>query len=250
MPPVFMAELDLERTLIDYGLRPKQAKVYLATLEVGSGPILKIASQAGLARSTTEIVLVSLLEKGLVSSFKKKRVRYFSADDPHTIVSSLKEKTTIMERALPKFMAVYGSKKSRPTVRFYEGKKGMKIILDEILNEAERLISFGSPADLFATLEDFPEFVKKRVELKIPVKVIMRDSPKARERKALAPQQLREVRLMSEDYEYHGLFYIWNDKIAMFSFGEDLSAIVIESKELTEMQKAAFNFMWDNLSDK
>jgi len=245
-----MAESHLERTLIDYGLRPRQAKVYLATLEVGSGPILKIARQAGLARSTTEVVLISLLEKGLVSSFKKKRVRYFSADDPHTIVSSLKEKTTIMERALPKFMAVYGSKKSRPTVRFYEGKKGMKIILDEILNEAERLISFGSPADLFATLEDFPEFVKKRVELKIPVKVIMRDSPKARERKALAPQQLREVRLMSEDYEYHGLFYIWNDKIAMFSFGEDLSAIVIESKELTEMQKAAFNFMWDNLSDK
>jgi len=245
-----MAELDLERTLIDYGLRPKQAKVYLATLQVGSGPILKIAQQAGLARSTTEIVLNTLLDKGLVSSFKKKRVRYFSADDPHTIIGSLKEKTTIMERALPKFMAVYGSSKSRPTVRFYEGKPGMKIILEEILNEAKSLLSFASVEDLFATLENYPDFVKKRVELKIPVRVILRDSPKARERKVLGPQHLREVRLIPEHYDYHGLFYIWNDKIAMFSFGEDLSAILIESQELSQMQRASFNFMWDSLEPK
>src|SRR3989338_11711458 len=148
MPPVFMAESNLERTLIDYGLRPKQAKVYLATLQVGSGPILKIAQQAGLARSTTEIVLNTLLDKGLVSSFKKKRVKYFSADDPHTIIGTMKEKTTIMERALPKFMAVYGSSKTRPSVRFYEGKAGIKIILEEILNEAKNLMSIGSPDDL------------------------------------------------------------------------------------------------------
>jgi len=245
-----MAELDLERTLIDYGLRPKQAKVYLATLQLGSGPILKIARQAGLARSTTEIVLASLLEKGLVSYFKKKRVKYFSADDPHTIIGTMKEKTTIMERALPKFMAVYGSSKTRPSVRFYEGKAGIKIILEEILNEAKNLMSIGSPDDLFSTIESFPEFVKKRLELKIPIKVIMKDSAKARERKNLGPQQLREARLTPEQYEYHGTFYIWNDKIAMISLTEELSAIVIESKELAQMQKAAFNFMWDSLEVK
>ena len=245
MPPVFMAELDLERTLIDYGLRPKQAKVYLATLQVGSGPILKIAQQAGLARSTTEIVLTSLLEKGLVSSFKKKRVRYFSADDPHTIVGTLKEKTSIIERALPKFMAVYGSSKSRPTARFYEGTIGMKIILQEILEEAKNLLTFGSAEDLFSTLESFPEFVKKRLELKIPIKAILKDSAKVRERKFLGPQQLREVRLIPEHYDYHGLFYVWNDKIAMFSFGADLSALVIESKELAQVQRSLFQALWD-----
>ena len=245
-----MAESNLERTLIDYGLRPKQAKVYLATLQVGSGPILKIAQQAGLARSTTELVLESLLDRGLVSSFKKKRVRYFSADDPHTIISSLKEKTAIIERALPKFMAVYGSTKSRPAVRFYEGKAGMQIILQEILDEAKSLFSFGSAEDLFSTLESFPEFVKKRLELKIPIKVILRDSPKARERQVLGPQQLREVRLVSPDYDYHGMFYIWNDKIAMFSFGDDLTALIIESAELAQMQKAAFQVMWDSLEMK
>ncbi len=245
-----MAESDLERTLIDYGLRPKQAKVYLATLQVGSGPILKIAQQAGLARSTTEIVLASLLEKGLVSVFKKKSVKYFSADDPHTIISSLKEKTTIIERALPKFMALYGSSKARPAVRFYEGKPGMKIILQEILDEAKSLLSFGSAEDLFATLESFPDFVKKRLELKVPIKVILKDSAKARERKLLGSQQLREVRLVSGNYDYHGLFYIWNDKVAMFSFGSDLSALVIESKDISKMQKAAFDIMWDGLDAK
>ena len=88
---------------------------------------------------------------------------------------------------------------------------------------------------------------KKKKKKKIKKKVILRDSPKARERQVLGPQQLREVRLVSPDYDYHGMFYIWNDKIALFSFGDDLTALVIESAELAQMQKAAFQVMWGSL---
>ena len=250
MPPVFMAESPLERILIEYGLRQKQAKVYLACLEVGSGTVLKIAQAAGMPRSTTELELNHLLDRGLVSIYKKKSVKYFSADDPHSLLNLLEEKSELIQRALPKFVSIYGSNKTRPSVRFYEGRQGLKLVLGEILAEAKELISLGSAEDLFKVLEYFPEFEKKRVERKIPVKVILIDSPKARERKLLGPQQLRQVRLIPETYSYHGQYNVWNNKIAMFSFGRNLSAVVIESQELAQMQKAAFNFMWDSLEPK
>jgi len=240
--------MQLEKTLKEYGLNEKQAKVYLACLQVGSGPVLKIAEKAGLARSSTELVLRSLQQKGLVSSFYKKSIRHFSAEDPHAIVASLKERTEMMEEALPKFMAMYRSTKNHPSVRFYEGERAMKLILNEILDEATELLCFASAEDLFSTIEGFGDFVKKRMQARIPLRVILRDSSKAQERKVLGPQELREVRLISEEYEYHGLIYVWKDKIAMFSFADDLSAIVIESKELAQVQREMFSALWVNLT--
>lgn len=240
--------MDLYNILIEYGLREKQARVYLACLEVGSAPILKIARQAGLARSTTELELEALLDRGLVSSFKKKRIRYFSADDPHTIVNSLKDKTELIQRFLPKFMALYGSNKQRPSVRFYEGKSGMKLILNEILSEAKEILCFSSAEDLFGTIEEFSEFVKQRVKAKIPIKVILRNTEKAQERKQLGPSELRQVKLISKDFEYHGLIYIWNEKIAMFSFKGDFVALAIESKELAQVQRSLFSALWQGLA--
>ena len=239
---------DLQKILIEYGLKEKQAKVYLACLQVGSGSVLKIAEKAGLPRSTTELILKSLHEKGLVSSYKKKTVARFSAEDPHKIISTLKGKTELIERALPKFMAMYGSSQLKPSVRFYDGKAGMKLILNEILSEAKELVCFSSADDLFSTLEEFEGFVKKRVEDKIPIKVILRDSPKAQERKRLGPRQLRQVKIIPASYDYHGLIYVWENKIAMFSLTGDLNAVLIESKELAQVQRSLFTALWNQLN--
>ncbi len=77
----------------------------------------------------------------------------------------------------------------------------------------------------------------------------MRESAKARERKQLGPQQLRKVKIIPAKYEHHGITLIWNHKIAMFSFKENLEVVVIESRPLTAMQKASFDFIWNSLPD-
>jgi len=41
------------------------------------------------------------------------------------------------------------------------------------------------------------------------------------------------------------LIYIWKDKLAMFSFKEELVALVIESKELAQVQRSLFQALWD-----
>lgn len=240
--------MQLEKILKEYGLKEKQAKVYLACLQVGSGPVLRIAERAGLARSSTELVLKSLQQKGLISSYFRKSIKHFSAEDPHKIVASLKERTEMMEEALPKFMAMYRSNETNPSVRFYEGTQAMKLILGEILTEATELLCFASADDLFATIDGFSDFVQKRIQAKIPLKVILKDSAKAQERQRLGPQELRAVKLISGDYDYHGLIYIWKNKIAMFSFADDLSAILIESKELAQVQRNMFIALWDSLA--
>lgn len=242
--------MNLEKTLENYGLNEKEAKIYLACLELGSASVQKISQKAFIPRSTVYEILDNLQRKGFVSNFLKKKVKYFSVEAPQKVIGLTKEKLEVLEQALPQLNALYGEAKTRPTVRLYQGRDQMKIILKEILAEANELLAFAASDDLFATLGDWwPEFLRQRIKRKMPARVIMRESEKAKERQRLGPGELREVRLIPGEYQYHGMTIIWKGKIAMLSFKEDLVALVVESKELAEMQKAMFEVIWDLLGE-
>ncbi|MCH7493032.1 helix-turn-helix domain-containing protein [Patescibacteria group bacterium] len=233
--------------LKQYGLTEKQAKIYLACLELGAASVQKISHKAGLARSTTYEILEYLQRQGFVTTFRKKKSLHFSAEEPERLLALAKNKITTLEQALPELRAISGEARIRPTVRFYQGIDGMKIVLEEILAEAKELQAFGSADDLFRTLPDFHKFVEKRKKKKIPVRVILRDSEKARERQQSGQKDLRVVRLISDQYQFHGLIYVWNNKIAQLSFQKDLVALVIESEVLADTQRAMFESLWDSV---
>ena len=242
-------KMSLEKTLKEYGLKEKHAKVYLACLELGSGSILKISQKAALPRSTTEVILNALQERGFVSSFKKKRARYFSTEDPKKIIGAAKAKAELLEKALPEFRDLYARSNVIPTVRFYHGKDGMRVVFNEILEDKQKeLLAFSSVDDLFDLLgKEFTNFVQKRANLGIHSRVILRESEKAWERVRSGEKQLRQVRLISPSYEHHGLTYTWGNKIAMISLKHEWSVLIIESEELAMSQKMFFEALWDSL---
>lgn len=238
--------MNLAKILESYGLSEKQAKVYLACLELNSAPVQHIAQKAGLSRSTVYEVLEHLAQTGFVTTFNKKRIKYFSAEDPAQVVRLGESKVNTLKDALPELNAIAGQFRKRPVVRFYQGNEQMKIVLEEMLLEADILLSFAAPKDMFNELGDYYlDFVKRRVRKKLPVRLIATDSPKARERQKIGAQELRTVKIVPNIYEYHSNKWIWKNKVAMFSFVGDLVAVVIESKELADMEKAMFNHLWD-----
>lgn len=242
--------MQIKQVLGQLGLNDRHATIYLACLEIGSASIQKISAKSGFARSTCEAVLKSLREKGFVTAFQKKRTRYFSPEDPKKIVALAREKVSLLEEALPQFSARYFKGDILPTVRLYQGETGIKGILQEILLEAKELISFGSIEDIYAALGDsFPKFTAERVKKGIRTKVILRDSPFAKERQRLGPKQLREVRLVPETYQYSSVAFIWNNKVALCSLKEGVIALVVESNELANIQRAMFNFIWETLPE-
>ena len=51
------------------------------------------------------------------------------------------------------------------------------------------------------------------------------------------PHELREVRLISPSYNFHGLTYLWKDKIAFFSFGEEIVVVVIQNAGIAATER-------------
>ena len=238
--------MNLPKILQTYGLSEKQAKVYLACLELGSGPVARIAQKARLSRSTVYEVLEQLVDEGFISTHNKKRIRYFSAEDPSQIIRLVESRAATLKDALPELNAIAGRDRKRPTVRFYQGKEEMGLILGEIVSETESIACFASAGDYLNELGEYHlVFLRERMKKRIPVRVIARDSAKARERQRLGQQELRQMKLIKDDYPFHGLKYIWKNKIAMFSFVGDFVAVVIESKELADMELAMFENLWE-----
>lgn len=240
--------MELEKALQSFGLNEKEARVYLAALELGSAPASLIARRARVARSSCYNFLESLQEVGVISNFQKKKIRYFSAEDPKKIIHLAQTRTRDLEKVGPQLEALYGLARERPRVRFFQGKDGMKQVFEEVLEDKHEYLSFGSAEDLFTALDDYyPEFVERRVREKILARVILRDSPKARERQRLGPKQLRVVKILPARFEHHGMVSIFGNKIAFFSFLKDYLAVIIESKELVAIQRNMFEFIWQQL---
>ena len=93
--------MQIESILKNYGLSQKQATVYVACLELGTGSVQKIARKARLPRSTVYEVLEGLKNNGFVSTYLKKKVRYFSAEEPGQIIKLAEQKTEMLKNALP-----------------------------------------------------------------------------------------------------------------------------------------------------
>jgi HTH-type transcriptional regulator, sugar sensing transcriptional regulator len=237
--------MDLSNVLKNYGLSDKEAKVYLACLSTGSSSAHKISKTAEIPRSTTYEVLESLQTLGLISSFQKKSIKYFTAESPNSIVAAAKEKAQLLEQALPNFLALYNNRGLKPTVKFYEGKYNLKVVFKEILNEAQNILVFSSAEDIVRVLgEDFTDFLRKRMAKKIFAKVIMRESPAALEMKRKEVSELRQVKLTPPTYFHHTIVFIWNKKVALLNIGEDFNVMIIEGEDTSLFFRSTFEFMW------
>jgi HTH-type transcriptional regulator, sugar sensing transcriptional regulator len=240
--------MKIEKTLQNFGLSEKESKVYIALLQVGPAPVQKIADKSSLARSTIYEILGALIRRGLVNTYLKKRVKYFNPEEPDKLVKQAQSQAEAIKNALPELEAITGLSRRKPTVRFYQGKEQMKLILEEILEEAQEIHSFAVAEDLLTVLSDHHKwFLSQRLKKKIPIKLILKDSITARERQELGAQQLRQVKIVPDKYNFHGLTYIWKNKTAMFSLSNDFTAIVVDSQELTNIQRAQFLYLWDSL---
>ena len=60
-------------------------------------------------------------------------------------------------------------------------------------------------------------------------------------------KNLREVKFLPKNFYFPSSMLIFQDKIALISSEKELVGIVIQSADLTEMEKQKFNLMWELL---
>lgn len=256
--PVSFSLSMLESELQKIGLSEKEAKVYLSALELGPSPVQKIASKAKVNRATTYVILEGLMKKGIITTFDQGKKRLFVAEGPHALKNvihqqqqELDKKEKLLESLFNELMSVHNLLPNKPVVRFYEGKEGLKTMLDQEFlsmksNEALLVYSPHAVADVF-TLEEMQAQQDKRIKKGIKARSIRTGRPEDDEEKQ---QHLRaqrhDIRRVPENkFQFSSDIEIWDDKVMMASLKGNISGVIIESKAIADTLRSLFQLAFE-----
>lgn len=235
----------MEQELKDFGLTDKEIKVYLALLNLGTALVQDIAKKAGTYRTYTYEVLKSLKEKGIVSYVIRSGKQYFEVAQPEKLINILKEKENKIKSILPNLKDIYKSSPEKPNVEIYEGKQGLKTILDDMIRTKKEILVYGTTKRQLELLSFyFPNFIKRRVKSRIKTKVITERSKEALKISKAGKKELRTMRFLPKKIDLPTATNIYGNKVAILSLEKDIIGIIIENEAIAKTQRQVFELLW------
>src|SRR5665647_1028350 len=113
----------MDEVLKHFGLSEKEAKVYLALLELGTCTAPAIAKKAEVKHPTTYVILDELRKKGLLTEMPKKSKSLYTAKSPEVLLAARREANQEIRDRMPEIMALDNAKAEKPKIRFYSGER-------------------------------------------------------------------------------------------------------------------------------
>jgi len=240
--------------LEQFGLSENEAKVYLACLEAGSAYVSRIASRAGINRTTAYDILEYLVKKGLVSYVGAKKDKQFAPEKPDALIGYLNSRKQNYEKKiesarniLPELQGIYNVMPQKPKVKFYSGIEGIKTIYLDSLNSKGEILSWLNLENIKLNPESYfiNEYPAERAARDIKIKAIVADCKLARERAKDNKKQNREMRIIPKDQmNIMPECYIYDNKVAFMSHKERFG-VMIESKDIAEAQRKLYMLAWE-----
>ncbi len=181
-------ESSILQKLLNLGLQPNEAKIYLALLELGKGTVTQISYKAELNRTTGYDVLERLAINGLVNrTISGKEKREYAVESPSHLRQYLENKKQAYERrlaelkyALPDLESLYKTE-IKPVIKFAESKEAMENLYYHVLDsksEVYSILNLQQYAEFFDEMGTYQS--KERDKKKIKEKVLALDNNTAR----------------------------------------------------------------------
>lgn len=241
----------LEKDLQQIGLSEKEAKVYLASLELGPSTAQTIAAKATVNRPTTYVMIESLIKRGLMSSFQKGKKRFFSASSPRQMgyiiqqeKNELKRKEQIIEDISKQLSSVIDPKSSMPTVQVFEGIAGIQAAQSDILqtaaNELFELTSMDESRQILPLI--YENDIRRKILDKYKIKSLYSSKLGSTEVK----HKNVDSRMLSDKQKVACDVIIYGTKVLLISYDGSASCVLLNGQKIATTFKTLFLSLWEN----
>lgn len=229
------------------GMSGKEAALYLTLLSHGRLTVAELARRANVKRATCYEHLDSLLRRDAVVREPIGKRTYYAATAPQKVLSDFKRRAQNIDDAFADLASLHEKATHRPKVTYYEGKRELKTIYDDLFKTVGDVQSIF-PAETF--FENFSEEEYKDFDT-----AVQKHALRTRDL-FLADSGYRHVmRLRAEnkstgptkklpgDFTSNVDVLVFSDKVALMSL-RDLSAIVIENKDIANLFRSIHSHLW------
>jgi len=222
-------------------LEEKEAKLYLALLELGEATATVLSKKTGVYRTLIYQLTDKMIDRGIVAFVIKNNVRWFRAADPESLLKTLQEKAEQFHAILPNLKARQKVARLETKVDVYRGKEGISTILRMILRNGKPYYLIGG-ADEACTIFELQNkaFVRQAERLKLNGYIL------GRKKDRFFVGKNEEYRFVPDYMISSTTMVTWGDKTAVFVWSEPYYAIVIESEEVAKSNLATFGWFWSH----
>ena len=233
---------DVSQILKSLGFLESEIKTYLAALKLGPSNVVDLTKEAGLSRQAIYTAIDALTERGIMSSAVIGKKRFYAAERPDKLLAyakrreaDIKENIGDLEKAVPELELQAGGEK--PIVRVFEGKEGLKAIIDDIRLTDTKEMEEVADLDAMYKVLTTEDLANMRMELS-------RSSAKVAGLYSGLPQgtevrpDLLNRQLLPEKYAgFKSNISVYGDKVALVTFEGKMYSTIIESKLLARTVK-------------
>jgi sugar-specific transcriptional regulator TrmB len=245
---ITLLNMQKEQVLRDIGLNDNEVKVYLELLKLGQSKVNIISSRLNIPRTTVYTVLNSLIKKGFSNYVIKSGVKYFDPLEPKKLVNFLDEKRDYLKEAIPELESIKKTIINKPFVEIYEGKEGLKTIMEDIINSKPKEHLILTTYKIFSLMEySFPNFIKRKEKIKpkIETRILGPNQKNASKFIKRYKNKYRKIKILSDNLNINFRMEIYNNKTIITNMEQDnLISIFIKDSKISDSFKAVFNMLW------
>lgn len=243
---------NLETPLRNLGFNDKEAKVYLALLELGPSAVREISLKSGLKKPTTYVILDELRAKDAVLFHPGAKKKLYSAKDPDLLFEAAKSRLNQAFYDLPtlKNLGKKGSRKA--IVTYYEGVQGYEQAMsyreNEIIEEGEMLCYFASAQKVNpAMTKSIDELMDRLTRNGVKMRAFAPDHESLRRWRAEDADHGRDVKVLpTEMYSATSSIDI-NRNFVRFTLFDEEMFVIIENSEIAKIMRQIFEMNWGNV---
>lgn len=243
--------------LTNLGLSDKEAKVYLALLQLGPATPYEIAKKAEIKRPTAYVIAEELVEKGLIVHVPGEEKHRYIAKSPEVFIGEREEKLLAAKRILPELKSFQKGTAEKPSIMYFEGVEGLRQAYEykkKDLHDKEIVGFFASAEDASpGVMQVFLEWNEYKEKHGPKVRGLTVDTPSNQPfAKFLEPiKGSIEAKFMPPDlYSAKCSIESCDNRFVRICLIESAQTLIIESPKFAEAVKETFELLWKALEGK
>lgn len=250
---------DVSSALARLHLKPKDSAVYVALLKSREGLFVhELVSVTKIKRSTVDVILQRLIDLNFASKVQVgSRYRFF-AQSPEAVLFRQEEAVSDFRALLP-FLSRLGAPQEQTEIRFFEGRKGVRQIYDDVLmklkfseGDGRELVSFSSGADMLKIFPDMQkQFIDKRIRMGVGYRAIVPESALSAPEYRTDEKALRRIKAIDDQkFPFRVAFEVYADSVLIFSPRTPVGGVIIRNEAVASSFRSLFRLVWGLLPDK
>ncbi len=213
--------------------------------------VSEISRATNIKRATCYQYIDLLLSKDFIIRVPVGKRMLYSAVSPKKVMLAARKRYALFETGMEEMTKQYDESTHKPRIVFYEGKREIKNIYEDLLKSVGDIYSIFPPKAFFEnfTEQEYSELDQSISQYALKSKDLIVGDKYFRQVERIREENGNENKItkkLPESFKSNVDVLMYKDKVALISL-RDLSALVIESEDIADLFKNIHSHIWKSL---